>query len=191
MKPTRVAAKLANALLGPLGLELVKHGQDFDARLESSQHLQLLFDDLAAPMEQWMNTQQLFTPASRPVQIRPVIERFYREYLDAPFRATTCGSRFNNLLWLYALSSAIRPTVIFDSGTYTGGSAWALSLGSPGSPVYSFDLDLSRLKLRRPGVQYIEADWTTFDIKSCDMSRSLCYFDDHVDQIGRVIQAAD
>src|ERR1043165_1805796 len=98
MKSTRVAAKFANALLSPLGLELIKRGQDFDARLESSKHLQFMFDDLAASMEQWINIQQLFLPASRPVQIRPLIERFYREYLDSPFRASTCGSRFNNLL---------------------------------------------------------------------------------------------
>lgn len=191
MKPTRIAAHLANTLLGRFGLELSRRGiSDFDARLESPKHLEFLFDDLAAPMQQWIDTQKLFTPASR-IQVRPAIERFYREYLESPFRAQVAGSRFNNLLWLYLLANAIRPTVIVDSGTYAGASAWAMSLGSPDSPQYSFDIDLSRLKLRRPGVQYIQADWATFDMKNCDISRGLGYFDDHVDQIGRLIQATD
>src|SRR4051812_13492258 len=171
MKPTRIAANLANSLLNRFNLELSKRPlEDFDARL-SSRHLQFMFDDLTAPIEQWINAQQLFIPARRPPQLRPAIERFYNEYLSSPFRATSGGSRFNNLLWLYLLAYSIRPTVIVDSGTYTGASAWAMSLGSPESPQYSFDLDITRLKLRIPGVQYIEADWTTFDIKRCDLSR--------------------
>lgn len=191
MKPTRIAAGVANFFLNPFGLELSRRGiPDFDVRFESPRQLDFLFDDLAGSMEQWINAQQLFTPATRPTRVRTAIERFYREYLDSPFRVQVAGCRFNNLLWLYLLSYAIRPTVIVDSGTYRGASAWALSLGSPDSPGYSFDIDLSRLKLRRPGVRYIQADWTTFDMRTCDTSRGLCYFDDHTDQIGRLIQAA-
>jgi hypothetical protein len=191
MSPRRTVARIANSLLRGFGLELSKVALDFDARLESPRHLQFLFDALAEPIERWINTQQLFTLCSRPALVKPDIERFYHEYLGSPFRVQVGASRFNNLLWLYLLARMLRPTVIIDSGTYMGASAWALSLGSPDSPVHSFDPDLSRLKLKRPGIQYIQADWTTFDIKSCDVSRGLCYFDDHVDQVGRLIQAAE
>jgi hypothetical protein len=187
----RILAGIAKSLLYPFGLELSKVSLDFDAQLESPKHLHFMFEGLAEPIEQWLHTQKLFTLTSRTTLVMSDIERFYYEYLGSPFRVQVTASRFNNLLWLYLLSRALRPTVIIDSGTYMGASAWALSLGSPDSPQYSFDIDLSRLKLRRPGVQYIQADWTTFDMKTCDVSRGLCYFDDHVDQIGRLIQASD
>ena len=53
--------------------------------------------------------------------MRPEIESFYHEYLASPFRLQFTASRFNNLLWLYLLSRALRPTIIIDSGTYRGG----------------------------------------------------------------------
>ena len=190
MNLRRTAALFANSLLLRFDLILTKVSLDFDARLENPRHLQFLFDDLAEPIDRWFTTQQLVALPAGQIEVRSEIEAFYHEYLLSPFRAQSGGSRFNNLLWLYLLSRALRPTVIIDSGTYMGASAWALSLGSPDSPHYSFDIELSQLKLRRPKVRYIKADWTTFDTNSFDVSRGLCYFDDHLDQIGRLIQAA-
>ena len=190
MTPKRIVAKMANSLLGHFGLTLAKNDHDLDARLESSRHLEFVFDDLADPIEQWINCQQLFT-CGKPILVRSAVENFYYQYLASPFRAHVTVSRFNNLLWLYLIAKVFEPTFIVDSGTYTGASAWALSLACPDSPLYSFDIDLSRLKLRSPGVRYIQADWTTLDAKECDFSHGLCYFDDHVDQIGRLLQAAE
>jgi hypothetical protein len=190
MKLRRATARVANSIMRPLNLSLMHVKQDFDGRLESTRHLQILFSALAEPIERWLEAQQLFARVGGTKEIKEHIEIFYLEYLRSPFRVQGGGSRFDNLLWLYLLAQATRPTVIVDSGTYTGGSAWALSLGSPGSPIFSFDLELSHLKLRKPGVKYIQCDWMKFDSAGCDVSRGLCYFDDHVDQIGRLIQAA-
>lgn len=186
----RAVARTANSLLRRFGLEVAKVGLDFDARLESTKHLQLMFDDLAEPIGRWLHTQTLFRLSGQ-IPVRQEIDKFYHGYLASPFRVQFTASRFNNLLWLYVLARALRPTAIVDSGTYMGASAWALSLGSPDSPLHSFDIDLGHLKLRRPKVQYIQADWTTFDTRGCDLSRGLCYFDDHMDQVARLIQAAE
>jgi len=191
MKLKRNAARTANSVLRRFGLELSRIALlDFEARLVSPKHLSIMFDDLAKPMEEWIHTQRLFQPRCS-VPVRDAIENFYSKYLESPFHVQAGGSRFNNLLWLYLLSNAIQPSIIIDSGTYTGASAWALWLGSPQSPLTSFDIDQSRLRFKVPGVSYIEKDWTTFDLTGCDLSRALCYFDDHVDQIGRLIQAAE
>lgn len=189
MNLRRVAFRTVNSLLRSQDLSLAPVIRDFDARLDSPQHLGQLFDNLTNPIHDWIHNQQLFPVG--PVPVRFLVERFYEDYLASPFRQAGGGSRFNNLLWLYLLSHSIKPTVIIDSGTYTGASAWALSMGSPNSPVFSFDIDMSRLLLKIPTVKYIEEDWSTFDLANCDVSRGLCYFDDHVDQVGRLLQAKE
>jgi len=118
-----------------------------------------------------------------------VIRMFYETYLESGIRRNPGGSRFNNLLWLHLLARSLRPSTIIDSGTFTGASAWALSSGAPSAAVLSFDLDMSRLVHRRPGVQYLMHDWSTTDWGQHDLPLALCYFDDHVDQAQRLLQA--
>ncbi len=185
----RIALRAANSMLGRYNLCIASVVHDFDSRLDSPAHLEQLFDELAQPIEAWLQTQRLFSASE--ISLRSLIEEFYAIYLASPFRRQGGGSRFNNLLWLYLLSYVVRPKLIIDSGTYTGASAWALSLASPNATVYSFDIDMSRLVARCPGVEYIETDWTNFEFSGQDVSRGLCYFDDHLDQIGRLLQAQE
>lgn len=180
----RFAYRSTNALLGKLGLELSPVGRDFDARLESPWARERMFRRLAEAFDGWLSGQRLFE-AER-FDLAAGIASFYDEYLHSPFRGRGGGSRFNNLLWLYVIARSYRPTVIVDSGSYFGASAWALRAGSA-APLYSFDIDLSRLK-RRVDATYVEADWSTFRFTE-DVSRGLCYFDDHVDQARRLLEA--
>ena len=163
--------------------------RDFDARIENSRILGFLFDALAAPAEQWLNHQPFFDLPNGPIQVGGQIEDFYLRYLESPFRSQVGGSRFNNLLWLNLIAHAMQPSIIVDSGTFLGASAWALSLGAPQCPIYSFDVDLSHLKLRALAVKYVQSDWMRVDFSSYDPSRGLCYFDDHIDQAKRLIEA--
>lgn len=191
MKLKQMGARVTNCLLRPYHLTLAYTELDFESRLESSRHLEMMFDDLGVVMERWINSQTHFPVCVKPMDFTSEIRAFYGSYLCSPFRIQVGGSRFNNLLWLYLLSKAAGPSVIVDSGTYMGASAWALSLGSPATPVYSFDVDLSHLAVKCPRVRYIESDWATFDMRCCDVSRGFCYFDDHVDQVKRLVEAAE
>jgi hypothetical protein len=89
------------------------------------------------------------------------------------------------------LAKSAEPAVIIDSGTFTGSSAWALSLGCPKAQVYSFDINLEFLINREAGVTYVEQDWMSFDWNGVDLSNSLVYFDDHVDQAQRLLEAVE
>jgi hypothetical protein len=120
---------------------------------------------------------------------RAEVERFYELYLGSPYRAMSGGSRFNNQLWLYAVTKAYAPKLVVDSGTYQGASAWALDLAAPGK-VISFDIDLSQLVRREPGVRYVERDWYGADILSGEaLGGALIYFDDHLNQARRLLEA--
>jgi hypothetical protein len=170
-------------LLAPIPL-------DFSNRLTSAKHVDGMLTRIADVVEGWLSRQSVF-PDLVSFDVRQEVRGFYAAYLSTQFRAVVGGSRFNKILWLAVLAKALRPTLIIDSGTYTGGSAWALSHGAPQATILSFDIDQSQLRFRQPNCEYFERDWSTHDLASFDLSRSLCYFDDHVDQVRRLLEAKE
>ncbi|MFO1248265.1 MAG: hypothetical protein U1E93_08610 [Alphaproteobacteria bacterium] len=182
----RIARKSANLLLGPLGLELTRPARDLEDFLEPGKFRDRIFRQAAQSADGWLKTQN-FAPQHRSFDVEQEVRAFFDDYCASPFRDPFGGSRIGNLLWLNLLAKAFAPAVMVDSGTYKGASAWALSRGNPGARLMSFDIDMSHLLLRVPGVEYIQADWTQHAIESADI---FCYFDDHVDQCRRVREAA-
>lgn len=177
-----------NGVIGAAGWQLQPRSFDFDDRLESPTHLAAMHGAMAAQIAPWLERQTLFVAKPLP-DLTAEIATFYAAFLDSPFRRQLGESRYNNCLWLYLLARSIEPDLIIDSGTYTGASSWALSRGAPAAKVASFDIDLSNLKLRLPTVTYVEADWTTFDLAPYAGKKILVYFDDHVDQARRLLEA--
>ena len=181
----RLARKAATALLRPLGMEMVRVSRDLDDFLEPGKHRDAIFRRAATAADDWLQTQAI-APQYQAFDIEREMREFFDDYLASPFREPHGGSRIGNLLWLDLLAKAFAPDVIVDSGTFKGASAWALARGNPNARIVSFDIDLSQLLLRVPGVNYIESDWAGHDITGQNM---LCYFDDHVDQCRRVREA--
>jgi hypothetical protein len=161
---------------------------DFSNRLTSEKHVDGMLARIADVVAGWLSTQAII-PDPCPIDVRREVRNFYAAYLSCPFRERSGGSRFNKLLWLALMAKALRPTLVIDSGTYRGASAWALSLGAPDATILSFDIDLSQLHLRQPNCEYFQYDWSQHDLTRYDLSRSLCYFDDLVDQVRRLLEA--
>lgn len=145
---------------------------------------------MAREIGEWLASQTLFD-VKQAIDLEAEIAAFYDDYLVSPFRLQLGESRYNNCLWLYLLARASAPDLIIDSGTYTGASSWALSRGAPQAKVVSFDIDLSNLRLRLPNVDYVEKDWTSFDLVPHAGRNVLAYFDDHIDQARRLIEARE
>jgi hypothetical protein len=187
MRLTSAIFRAANRLLEPLDLRLARGNSDFDFR-PHGHALDRMCHDLASCFETWSIEQSVW-PLTPVDNLPTAVRLFYDTYLESGFRRNPGGSRFNNLLWLFLLARSLRPTAIVDSGTFTGASAWALALGAPSAKVLSFDLDMSNLLERMPNVDYRVQDWSTADWGGQDLSRALCYFDDHVDQVRRAAEA--
>jgi hypothetical protein len=187
MSLARTAYRALNRALLSLGLRLDRVSRDFDDAPLDTATLEAVFGALAQSFDAWIKSQALFEVRTT-FDTLQVVRDFYAQWRAGPFRERQGGSRFNNLLWLHLIARACDPEVIVDSGTYQGASAWALALACPAARTLSFDIDLSHLKLRVQGVTYIEADWASHDLGSPD--RLLCYFDDHVDQVKRLLEAA-
>jgi hypothetical protein len=181
-------AKL-NRLLKKAGVVLSREHSDFEDQLISTKHLDLMFAALADELDEWLQSQTIFAVVEK-FDVFGEVAKFYSAYLGAPYRDQSAGSRFNNLLWLALIAKALQPTLIVDSGTYSGASAWALAFGAPTVPVLSFDINMSQLRHRAKNVEYVEEDWAQYDLAGFDLGRGFCYFDDHVDQAKRLMEAA-
>jgi hypothetical protein len=181
--------RLVNKALSAFGLELQKKQQDFDARLEQECFRSRIFSALGGEISGWLGKQNLFEQRCG-FNAEELVADIYGQFLQSPFRRRSGGSRFNNLCWLAAIAKAMQPSLIVDSGTFQGASAWAFSASGVPCKIISFDIDLSRILLRVPGVLYCERDWTENDWYGFDLSNALAYFDDHLDQIRRLKEAA-
>ncbi len=184
------AYRAANRALARFGFKLERIEDDFDAFVEHPDLQRRIFCELGSVADEWLATQNLFTVRSR-FKGADAVQAFFNSYIRAPFREKGGGSRFNNADWLYLIAKAMEPTIIIDSGTYRGASAWALGLGAPAAKLFSFDIDLSRLAVRVEGATYREHDWTAYQWDGIDLSRSLIYFDDHLDQARRLLESAE
>jgi predicted O-methyltransferase YrrM len=186
----RALFRAINRGLAMSNLQLQGIARDFDGRLDQPEHLQRIFSGIGAAADEWLAEQTLF-PVSRKFRSAEELPEIYAAYLDSPFRNQGGGSNFNNLAFLFLIARAMQPAAIIDSGTYRGASAWAFALAVPHTTVYSFDIDLSSLARRVPNARYQQRDWTEFDWSEADMARTLIYFDDHLDQARRLLEAAE
>lgn len=62
-----------------------------------------------------------------------------------------------------------------------------MAFGCPSAQLYSFDPDLSQIKLT-VAASYLDHDWSEQRFVRTPL-RGLCYFDDHIDQVRRLIEA--
>ena len=183
------AFRLTNKILGQIGLGIQRVGPDFSARLVDGPYVTEMCRRLGAAFDSWKSNQTLFESFAE-FDTAAAVEQFYNAYLDSPFRTRQGGSRFNNMVLLYLMARSIEPTTIIDSGSFQGASAWALAQGAPKATTVSFDIDMSRMLFAHPDVKFVEADWTTYDWSSVDMSNALAYFDDHIDQVRRTLESS-
>src|SRR5580698_252664 len=190
MNIQRVLFRALNRTLGRFDLRIDRIGRDFDARLDQPEQLSRIFRGMGSVANRWLSEQKLF-PLRNRFDSTDVLSVFYHEFVTSPFRATFGGSRFNNLAWLHLIAKAMSPSLVIDSGTYMGASAWAFALALPDAEVWSFDVDLSRIAHRAKGVKFVEHDWTGNDWRPADLANALIYFDDHLDQARRLIEASE
>ena len=189
MRLKSLAFSTINNVLALGNVTLRRLDVDFQTRIDQPQQLRKMFVALAREYDAWLATQRIKPPVAT-YDTAQAIGDFFNQYLNSSHRRIGGASRFNNLMCLHLLARTYDPPVIIDSGTFTGSSAWALKLGAPDAKLYSFDITLRYLKERMPGVDYFEHDWTAFDWSGVDLSQALVYFDDHVDQARRLIEAS-
>jgi len=185
----RAAFRSMNTILKIAGLKIDILTSDADSITTDEYCVEYMSQQMAGILSEWLEKQTLFELRGDTVSAEDVAE-FFRLWLHSPYNTTSGGSRFNNLCSLFALAKAYKPDTIIDSGTYQGASAWALKQGCKRAHILSFDIDLSQMLARESEIEYHEMDWTQFNFQT-SAGRTLAYFDDHVDQVQRLLEARE
>ena len=117
------------------------------------------------------------------------VEELCARYPARPVRDNKGGSQFNDSLWIFVVARALGPGLIVESGVHRGHGTWLLRQACPEAQIHSFDIDLGKLVYRDPAGRYYERDWHDVALPDSDPADSLIFFDDHISQARRVIEA--
>jgi len=88
--------------------------------------------------------------------------------------------------WVFCLMSELQPSIVIESGSATGWSAFVIASAAPHADIHCFD-PYRRPELLPPNAHHVSADWTT--LKRRFPGGTVALFDDHVNQRRRVLQA--
>ena len=143
-----------------------------------------------------MNLYEIITTQQDP-ELAESLERFVSEHL-AEFKQvfaahplakpkTGCISACE-AFWLYYLVQAIEPAAVIESGTFEGFSLYFLRRAAPEAEIHAFD-PFIKPKHVPDGVRHHRCDWTRYRFNGLPAEQTLAFFDDHVNQGHRLVQA--
>lgn len=184
-----VIDKLRRKLLGPLfarlGYDLVPAVPEWEHRPLSRREVERLLEVSTASLA--ADFQAAGLPTSG---LDADVRTFWDMILRAPVRQKQGGNGFNGALQIYAVARALQPDLIVESGVFRGFTTWILRQACPKARILSFDPVLTKLRYKDEQGERHAHDWSSHDFAGVDLSGALLFFDDHIDQGRRVLEAA-
>jgi hypothetical protein len=181
----RLRRKVLSPLFDRLGYDLVPAAPDWSHRPTSPREVATLLESAAAILERDLAAAGLVPDGAVLEQVRA----FWALIPTAPVRQRRGGSGFNGALQLYVAMRALRPDFVIESGVFRGLTTWVIRQACPQAQIFCHDPDLSGLQYRDRLARYSTADWSTADWSLLDPARTVAFFDDHVAQGRRVVEA--
>ena len=181
----RLRRKVLSPLFDRLGYDLVPAAPDWSHRPTSPREVTTLLDAAAAILERDLAAAGI--PAGGDIRAR--VQAFWDLIPSAPVRQRRGGSGFNGALQLYVAMRALQPDFVVESGVFRGLTTWVIRQACPHARIFCHDPDLSGLQYRDPQARYSTADWSTADWSVLDPAATVAFFDDHVAQGRRVVEA--
>lgn len=188
-RPSRFLERLRRRVLSPLfdrlGYDLVPATPDWTHRPLSRREVEALVDAAAGSLALDFARAGIPTAADYEALVR----EFWDLIPSCPVRQRRGGNGFNGCLQLFAIMRALEPRVIVESGVFRGLTTWIFRQACPDAAIYCFDPVLSGLQYRDDRARYSEADWSAYDFVGVDLEHAVAFFDDHVSQARRVLEA--
>ena len=160
-------------------------------RRSLSQSLQSRLDrELAAVICDAVRKDLSCAPHGAEERAREAVFRFQTLYENRPVRDNAGGSGFNDSLWLFALTAALAPQVIVESGVHKGHSTWLFRQACPDASIFSFDVTMKNRAHVDEKTTYYENDWMESALPFDPLpERHLIFFDDHINHAQRLREA--
>ena len=121
--------------------------------------------------------------------IECIVRDFYELAPNSPVNAKKGGNGFNGCLQVYAVARVMQPKVIIESGVFRGQTTWVLRQACPKASIFCFDPVLDALVYKDRDAIYSASDWSEFDLSALPVEEALAFFDDHMDQGRRILEA--
>lgn len=190
-RPHRTMERLRRRVLSPLfdrlGYDLVPATPDWSHRPTSRREVDTLIEAASRSLERDLIAACIPLSESVPSLVR----HFWELIPSAPVRQRRGGSGFNGALQLYVAMRALQPRVVIESGVFRGLTTWIIRQACPEAEIHCHDPDLSGLQYRDARARYSRDDWSTANWSGIDPAATVAFFDDHVAQGSRVVQARE
>ena len=181
----RLRRRVLSPLFDRLGYDLVPAAPDWSHRPTSAHEVATLLGAAAAILERDLAAAGLEPDGD----VLEQVQTFWTLIPTAPVRQRRGGSGFNGALQLYVAMRALKPDFVVESGVFRGLTTWVIRQARPQAEIFCHDPDLSGLQYRDPQARYSTADWSTADWSMLDLAATVAFFDDHVAQGRRVVEA--
>ena len=181
----RLRRNLLSPLFDRLGYDLVPAAPDWTHRPVSRREVECLLSAAAGSLERDLAASGI----AHGENVRDLVETFWALIPSAPVRQRRGGAGFNGALQLFVAMRALKPAFVIESGVFRGLTTWVIRQALPEARIFCHDPDLSGLQYRDPDARYAIADWSSADWSGIDPARTVAFFDDHVAQGRRVVEA--
>lgn len=181
----RLRRRVLSPLFDRLGYDLVPAAPDWTHRPTSPHEVSLLLSSAAVILERDLAASGVELDGD----VLELVETFWGLIPTAPVRQRRGGSGFNGALQLYVAMRALKPDFVIESGVFRGLTTWVIRQACPRAKIFCHDPDLSGLQYRDADAVYSTADWSRADGSDIDPARTVAFFDDHVAQGRRVVEA--
>lgn len=177
--------RLIDHWLARRGLVAVKTDREPDSRMVTPRLRDALIADIAGHITAWL------AATGRSAEgVANDITAFFDLWPDRPVRDNRGGSGVNDSLALFVIARRLAPSLVIESGTWRGLSAWLLRRACPEAEIITCDIDHGPLAHRDPGVRYHLGDWTAVAPARLPAD-ALLFLDDHVSHARRLAEAVD
>lgn len=183
----RLRRRMLEPLFTRLGYDLVPAVPEWEHRPLSRREVERLVGQAAARLAADMEAAGL-VPREAP---EATVTAFLELIRACPVRQKRGGNGFNGALQVYAVVRALRPTLIVESGVFRGLTTWLMRQAAPVATILCFDPNLGNLHYRDREARYSTRDWSEADLTGFDLSDALAFFDDHISQARRILEASD
>ena len=178
-----------DGLLGKIGFQIMRTRSEASCWMQTAKYRNALIGRIAKPMAHSISL-IADEPTARTEAVREWVTEYFDTIQTCPVSQHYGGGGWNAGLQLFCLTRALDPVTIIESGTFKGFSSWIFRQAKPNAEIQCFDIDLSKLEWRDPSSIYHEHDWFDVPVAIEDPTRTLVYFDDHVSQAQRILEAS-
>jgi hypothetical protein len=119
------------------------------------------------------------------------LDEFEALYEHRPISDNQGGMGAPGAFALWFTLRSLRPKLVVESGVWKGQTTWLIEQAVPEADLLCIDPVLSRLEYRSRKAEYATRDFSRLGLSAEDTREGLAFFDDHQNQLERLLQAAD